>query len=334
MSLTLVSPPAAEPLTVSEVKAQLRLGSTSGEPEPTAPTLALASPAAPGNCDNGDWRVGFTFKTADGETPLGQLSAAVTVSDKSVNGQLAVSNVAIGGAAVTGRNAYAIPPGGTVALFAGLLGDNVSTSMVLNLAASALGAQAPTVNTTADPELVRMIKAARRRAERATRRALITQTWDAFLDQWPTWDGYHGGRTFEPVNTLLPAGGWVELPKPPLKSVTYVKYIDLAGVTNTWDPTNYLIDAPQGPYCRKGRLSLGWVKVWPIIRPVANAIQIRQICGYGDAAADVPELILQAMLMDIGTMYEIRGAVLAGLRAAAIEIPRTTADIYLSFRAM
>lgn len=314
------------------VKTQLRLGSTSGEPEPTAPTLALANPAAPGNCDNGSWRIGFTFVTADGETDLGPLSAAVTVSDKTVNGQIAVTNIAIGGSAVTARKAYAVAPSGTLALLAATLANNTATSMTINVAASALGVQAPLTNTTADPELLRLIKVVRQRGQRATRRAFITQVWDNFLDQWPCWNGYHGGRTYEPVNTLLPAGGYVMLPKPPLQSVTYVKYVDLAGVTQTWDPTNYLIDAPSGDGAARGRLSLGWVKIWPIVRPTANCIQIRQVCGYGDTPSTIPEILLQAMLLDLVTLYDIRGAVLAGSRAAAIEIPTTTRDIYLSFR--
>jgi len=182
--------------------------------------------------------------------------------------------------------------------------------------------------------LSRLITVVRMRCERATRRALITQVWNLYLDQWPTWDGYHGGRTFEPVNTLLPAGGWVELPKAPLQGIGFVKYTDLAGNVNTWDPSNYLVDAPQGDFARRGRLSLGWVKVWPIVRPTANSIQIQFTAGYGDTAQDVPDLLLQGMLLDAGTLYDIRGSILAGSRAAAIQIPSTSADIYRSFRSL
>lgn len=185
-----------------------------------------------------------------------------------------------------------------------------------------------------DNEYLGMLaRVVRQRAERATRRAMNTQTWDLFLDQWPTWDGYHGGRVFE-TSTSLPAGGWVNLPKAPLQSVTFVKYIDLGGVTQTWATTEYSVDAPAGDYAARGRLSLGWVKVWPIIRPVANSVQIRMVCGYGDNPDDVPPLLRQAMLMDAGTLYDIRGSILAGTRAAAIEIPSTTRDIYLSFRSL
>lgn len=185
-----------------------------------------------------------------------------------------------------------------------------------------------------DPYLTTLIAVARERCEGATRRTLITQTWDLFLDQWPTWDGYHGGRTFEPVNTLLPAGGFVALPKAPLQSVSFVKYTDLGGTVQTWDPSNYLVEAPVGPRCARGRLALGWVKVWPVIRPTMNAIQIRLVTGYGDRASDVPSILKQAMLLDIGTLFENRESVLSGARAASIEIVSTTREIYKAYRSL
>ncbi len=185
-----------------------------------------------------------------------------------------------------------------------------------------------------DAYITTLITAARMRCEGATRRALITQTWDVFLDQWPTWDGYHGGQPFEPVNTLLPAGGFVALPKPPLQQISFVKYTDLSGVVQTWDPSNYLVEAPAGPRAARGRLALGWVKVWPIIRPVMNAVQIRIVAGYGDKPTDVPAILRQGMLLDIGTLYENRESVLSGARAASIEIVSTSRDIYKAYRSL
>jgi uncharacterized phiE125 gp8 family phage protein len=188
--------------------------------------------------------------------------------------------------------------------------------------------------TDDDAYLDTLIVVVRQRCENATRRTLITQTWDLFLDQWPTWDGYHGGQTFEPVNTLLPSGGFLLLPKPPLQRVTFVKYTDLSGAVQTWDPTNYIVDAPSGPRCARGRLALGWVKVWPVIQPVMNAIQIRMVTGYGDADTDVPAMLKQAMLLDAGTLYANREAIMAGARAASTEIVSTTRDIYKAYRSL
>lgn len=166
-----------------------------------------------------------------------------------------------------------------------------------------------------DAEVLTLITVARMRCEGATRRTLITQTWDFFLDQWPTCDAF-------------------SLPKAPLQQVSFVKYVDLAGVTQTWDPANYLVDAPVGDRCARGRLSLGWVKVWPVVRPTMNAIQIRMVTGYGDSDEDVPAILRQAMLLDIGTLYEVRQSILTDKNAAAIDVGSTTKDIYKAFRSL
>ena len=101
----------------------------------------------------------------------------------------------------------------------------------------------------------------------------------------------------------------------------------------TWDPSNYVVEAPSGDRCRKGRLGLGWSRIWPIIRYQMNAVTIRMPCGYGSTAASVPAILRQGMLLDAGTLYEVRGSVLTGGRAAAIEIPGTSIDIYRSYKA-
>ncbi len=48
----------------------------------------------------------MTFVTADGETDGGDVSASLTVADKAVNGQVTVSNIPVGGSAVTSRKLY------------------------------------------------------------------------------------------------------------------------------------------------------------------------------------------------------------------------------------
>jgi uncharacterized phiE125 gp8 family phage protein len=51
-------------------------------------------------------------------------------------------------------------------------------------------------------------------------------------------------------------------------------------------------------------------KVWPSARSVRDAVQIRFIAGYGDAASDVPQAIKQAILLLVGHWFENREAVL------------------------
>ncbi len=309
-ALSLVTAPALEPVTVAEARRQLLMNSASGEPAPPKPTLALASPAAAGNCDNGVWQIGFTFVTADGETTLGDLET-VTVADKTVNGQIAISGIPLGGASVTARKGYAIAPGQTVAKLFATIADNETETYALNAAAASLGAQAPSANTTASPELILRIQDARERAELATRRAFITQTWDQVRDGFP-------------------AGDVLSLPKPPLQSVTWIKYRDTAGVWQTWPASNYTVEAPSGPTASRGRIVRAAGVAWPSTDGRPGDVSIRFVCGYGATAADVPARLRAAMLMDLATMYSQRESVVTGTIVA--ELPAGPASIYRSFR--
>src|SRR5260370_1169258 len=105
MCLLRIVAPAVEPITVADVITYLRLDATNLEPVPTAPTVALAGAGA-GGVDNGTHRYRLTFKTGTGETDGGTISAAVIVADKTVNGKVQLTNLSVGGAAVTARNIY------------------------------------------------------------------------------------------------------------------------------------------------------------------------------------------------------------------------------------
>lgn len=309
MSLTLVTAAATEPITVAEAKKQLRLGSSSGEPAPIAPTIALAG-AGSGSVTNGAHRVAVTFVTADGETEIGAVSASVTVADNTVNGRIAVSGIPLGGSAVTARKLYMTAAGGSTYLLAATISNNTATTETINVADGSLGAQAPTTNTTSDPELVRLITAVRERAELATQRALITQTWDLVLDQFP-------------------CDGFIEIPKAPLSSITHVKYRDTGGTLQTWTSTNYVVEAPAGPRARRGRVALAFGVTWPATYGQAGDVQVRFISGYGAASA-VPSLLKQAMLIDLAMLYEQREQVITGTIVA--ELPGGVSDIYWSYK--
>jgi uncharacterized phiE125 gp8 family phage protein len=155
------------------------------------------------------------------------------------------------------------------------------------------------------------IPAAIGRCENATLRQLTQATFDLVIDAFP-------------------CDPWIELPKPPLVSVTYVKYLDTSGVEQTWDPSNYVVSAPAGPRCRRGRIALAYGVTWPSTLCQANAVSIRFVCGYGALATDVPALLVAAMLMDIATLYENRQNVVIG--TVAVEVPRTAREIYASYR--
>ena len=288
MSLHLVTAPTVEPVTGAEARSHLRLDDEAGEPAPVAPTVALASPAVAGNVTNGAHRYLVTFVTADGETEAGAISASVTVADKTVNGKVELTAIPIGGAGVTSRKVYRTEAAGSTYLLLATISNNTASTYTDNIADASLGAQAPTTNTTVDPYVTNLITAARERAEVATRRQLLQATWDLFLDAWP-------------------CDGTIEIPKPPLSSVTHVKYTNTSGtLTALTVTTDYLVSAPAGPRCRRGRVTLAYGQSWPSIREIADAIVVRFVAGYGATASTVPKLLRQAMLVDMGTLHEHR----------------------------
>lgn len=167
-----------------------------------------------------------------------------------------------------------------------------------------------------------LIPAVTERCELATRRQLITAVWalrlDAAVDsEWWMRD---------------PARGYyIDIPKPPLQSIDSVSYVDTAGVTQTWASGNYIVDAPAGPRCARGRLAPGFSKLWPFAQSRINAMTVQFTAGYGDDSTAVPAMLKAAMLMDLGTLFVNREAVVAG-GGSAIELPTGTAAIYRAHR--
>lgn len=144
-----------------------------------------------------------------------------------------------------------------------------------------------------DALISELIPAARRFAEGYTRRALITQTWDLLLDRFPK---------------------LIELPRPPLQSVTSIAYVDATGTSQTLDAANYQIDAVSAP----ARVAPSYGNIWPQTYAEMNVVTVRYVAGYGDAGGDVPAGIRQAMLMLIGHLYENPEATISGTIIARV----------------
>lgn len=304
MVLSLVTAPAAEPLTVAEVARHLRIDETQQEPAPLAgPTVALAAAGA-GNVDNGAHRYGVSFVTADGETPPSPLSSAVTVADKTVDGKVALTAIETGGAAVTSRKLWRTIAGGSTLLFLATLADNTTTTYTDNIADASLGSGAPSTNTTSDPQLLEWIKAARERVEDLTGRALIDTTFDAKQPDW-----------------LCDGASDIELPRANLRSVTSVSYVDSNGVTQTLASDQYVVTAPTGPRAARGTIAPAYNVTWPVVRSQPNPITIRFVAGYGATASAVPRAIRQAMLLMIGDWHDLRENTIVGTISS--EVPHS-----------
>ena len=124
-----------------------------------------------------------------------------------------------------------------------------------------------------------LVKAARREAEEFMERALITQTWELFLD-------------FFPKASNAP----ILIPRPPLLSITSIKYIDGDGAEQTLPAGDYKVDAASAP----ARIFPAFEKSWPTTRVEVNAVTIEFQAGYGPNAQDVPENIVHALKLIIG----------------------------------
>ena len=144
------------------------------------------------------------------------------------------------------------------------------------------------VDTTADDTYIgTLITVARQNVESHLRRARISKSWEVVLDAFPA--------------------GVIRLPKPPLTSVTSIKYTDDEGNESTYSSANYVVDSDTEP----GRVVLKSGATWPAVTlAAANGVRVRYVAGYGAAGSNVPQAIRQAILLVIGSLYENREDVL------------------------
>lgn len=158
-----------------------------------------------------------------------------------------------------------------------------------------------------DVWLLDAIKAVRQRAEGMLGRALISQTLEVALSGWP-------------------ATRVIALPRPPLVSVTSVKYFNEADAEATLAASNYIVDTRTTP----GRLVLKSTMSWPatVLREV-NGVIIRYVAGYGELASDVPAEIRAALKLWLGEMYENRENSAAG---GLVTVPNAAEKLLLKWR--
>jgi len=89
------------------------------------------------------------------------------------------------------------------------------------------------------------------------------------------------------------------------------------GVQQTWDPSNYVVDASSEP----ARIGLAFGKFFPPIRVLPQSVATEFIAGYGDTPDKVPADIRHAIKMLIAHWYENREAVIAELRITPQQMP-------------
>lgn len=136
--------------------------------------------------------------------------------------------------------------------------------------------------TADDDNLTDLITEAREYVENITRRALLTQTWYAYLDEFPDVD-------------------FIKIPFGNLVSVTSVKYKDSDGTETTMTvTTDYLVETNGEGI---GRIVLPDGETWPTdeLYP-SNPITIEFVCGWTEAAS-VPKNIKRAVKLAAEDSY-------------------------------
>lgn len=167
------------------------------------------------------------------------------------------------------------------------------------------------VDTTDDDALITaLIAAARARAEWHTGRAFITQSWKLWLDAWP------GALSCDDVPPRLSATAAkaIEIPLPPLQSVSSITAYAMDDSATVMSSTLYQVDSASAP----ARVALKIGVAPPVNLRAMNAIAIAFTTGYGDAASDVPDAIRRAILMIVADLYANRGDAAAETSVAAL----------------
>jgi len=119
-------------------------------------------------------------------------------------------------------------------------------------------------------------------------RSFMSQTWDWKIHFFP-------GDSFE-------------VPRPPLQSLTHIKYFatNSSTGTTTLSSTNYLVHIPTN---MPGQIELHpEVGAWPSVADRADAVQVRLISGWTIA----PNQVKQAVKLLVGHWYSNREDILVG----------------------
>lgn len=123
-------------------------------------------------------------------------------------------------------------------------------------------------------------------------RAIVDCTLAAYLDEFPECED-----------------AAIVLPRPKLRSVEEITYIDADGQEQTLDAGDYWVDTVAQP----GRVLLAQSAAWPATqagRP--NSVRIEYVAGYA-TAAEVPRTTVQALCKLVTHWFTHRGTAIAGL---------------------
>lgn len=286
--MVLKTAPTIEPVTLAEVKSYLRIDSGT-----MADTIASAQSIAPGD------HVVAAAYSLEGTGVDVQGYGALVMLDSGTNGTNGTVDVKIqesddnvtytdwtGGAftQVTTSNDNAIQE-------KQYTGTKRYIRAVATVAVATCDFGVSVVKKAAysdeDTLLTSLITTARIEAERYLNRAIITQTWYFYFDDFP-------------------AGDRMRLGKGSLQSVTSVKYTDTDATVNTFSTDYWEARTNAVP----GEIVLKYGQSWPSTTlKTVDPIVVEAVVGYGATTASVPENVRQAILIHINDLYEHRGEI-------------------------
>ena len=140
-------------------------------------------------------------------------------------------------------------------------------------------ASARVTHSYQDTMLTSLILAAVEAIEDDCNRAIITQTWKLTADYLS--------------DTIIP--------RPPLQSISSIKYINENGEQQTLASTVYQVDTAHEP----GKVSTLPGQMWAMTGiGYKNAVEVTFIAGYGLTSASVPEKIRQAIIALVVHWYD------------------------------
>jgi uncharacterized phiE125 gp8 family phage protein len=151
-----------------------------------------------------------------------------------------------------------------------------------------------------------VIPSARERCEAYANRAYLQQTLrltlNAFRDPW---------------NGCERA---IQLPRPPLLSVTSIEYLDAAGTRQTLSPALYRVDTDREP----GRVLLRSGASWPTVLAEESVVYVTYLAGYGQTAADVPAYVRDAVYLAAAQRFEHREEIVTGTIVSPLPVTATS----------
>ena len=157
-----------------------------------------------------------------------------------------------------------------------------------------------------DSLIAELIKASQNVIQTYLNRAITTQTLELYLDRLPFYNDLKLQEGIYTAPDIEYNSNYIVLPRPPVASVTHVKYLDDSDTESTFSSSKYYVDLIS----EQARIVLRTGESWPTVTETrnANAYVVRYVAGYG-GASDVPPPIVQAIKLLTTHLYENREAV-------------------------